>query len=194
MKLLKRVATAFAISTVAVVAQAAPITINFDTDVNGAVVVNGALLNSAYSGLGATFNSTARVVVGGGGVTSQPNFATGGATDLTTPLELVFDTFASSVGAANVFASSFTLTAFDINGNVLGSVNSIDFPGAVSLSGLGDIKSATFSTTNQYGIDDLTFDTVTTAAVPEPGSIALVGLGLFGFAASRRKSAKSKNA
>jgi hypothetical protein len=33
-----------------------------------------------------------------------------------------------------------------------------------------------------------------TAAVPEPMPIALVGIGLLGFAASRRKSAKSKNA
>lgn len=30
--------------------------------------------------------------------------------------------------------------------------------------------------------------------VPEPTTVALVGLGLLGFAASRRKSAKSKNA
>lgn len=32
------------------------------------------------------------------------------------------------------------------------------------------------------------------AAVPEPATIALLGLGLLSFAASRRKSAKSKNA
>ena len=31
-------------------------------------------------------------------------------------------------------------------------------------------------------------------AVPEPGTVALLGLGLLGFVASRRKSAKSKNA
>jgi hypothetical protein len=32
------------------------------------------------------------------------------------------------------------------------------------------------------------------AAVPEPTTVALFGLGLLGFAASRRKSANSKNA
>jgi hypothetical protein len=36
--------------------------------------------------------------------------------------------------------------------------------------------------------------TTASAAVPEPTTVALFGLGLLGFAASRRKSAKIKNA
>lgn len=55
----------------------------------------------------------------------------------------------------------------------------------VSLAGRNDPQ------TLQATIKLLTLDTpVVAAAIPEPGSMALLGLGLLGFAAARRKSAK----
>ena len=77
-------------------AQATVVNINFD-DVPG-----NTLLNTAYGGLGVTFNDTAAVHLGGGGVTSQPNFASGMAGNDVTTLVLTFDNYATSIGAYNV--------------------------------------------------------------------------------------------
>lgn len=161
-------------------AHASMVTINFDN------FTSGTLLNTAYSGLGLTFNSSAALIQGGGGVTSQPNFAVGSSQNFYTPLELIFDNYATSVGAFNVSGSSFTLSAFDLNGLLLGSGSTSTFGDQVLLSGIGNIKTARFTTTFQYGIDDLSFNTAA-SNVPEPGSIALVALGLIGFSAVRRK-------
>ncbi|WP_369124711.1 PEP-CTERM sorting domain-containing protein [Glaciimonas sp. Cout2] len=59
-----------------------------------------------------------------------------------------------------------------------------------------DIRSVVFSyngntTGDTIGMDDISF---ASNAVAEPTSLALLGRGLFGFVASRRKSSKNKNA
>lgn len=166
---------------------AAPVTLNFDTDLSGHTLVNGNLLNNVYGGLGVTFNSTAVVIASGGGVVSQPNFATGAFGNFNSNLVLVFDNFADSVGAANVTSSDWTLTAFDANSVVLGTIHSANFPGFVSLSGIGAIKTAVFSTTSQYGIDNLTFNAVANH-VPEPGTLVLLSLAMVGLVVVRRRA------
>lgn len=157
-------------------AQATVVNINFD-DVPG-----NTLLNTAYGGLGVTFNDTAAVHLGLGGVTSQPNFASGMAGNDFTTLVLTFDNFATSIGAYNVTNSAFTLSVYDVNGLLLGSSSAVYDYDYAFVAGVGNIKTAIFSTTSQYGIDDLSFD----AVVPEPGSIALIGLGMLGVTMTRR--------
>lgn len=61
-------------------------------------------------------------------------------------------------------------------------------PTLVTLNFIG-IDSVVFTPSNSGNLvfDDLQ---VTTAAVPEPATISLIGLALFGFAASRRKAGR----
>ena len=91
------------------------------------------------------------------------------------------------------FSLPFSSTAWTIN-NI-----SADLTAEFNLLGAGNYVLAfqqkipqNYSGPAQFAIDNISLNV--NNAVPEPTTVAILGLGLLGLAASRRKSAKSKNA
>lgn len=144
-------------------------------------------------------NGSALVAFNGGngptdGVISQ-TFATSAGTEYL----VEFDFGATANGFQRVIANildsdGLMLTSFN---QALGQNPPVDLQ-HFSFTFFGNGESATLqfidvpgnNSINQDGL----LDNVAVSAVPEPTSIALMGLGLLGFAASRRKAARARNA
>lgn len=122
------------------------------------------------------------------------------------PIAILFSNDQAGVGLDGGFFNAIggtAITAFARDGSLLGSVANealgIEFLGLVTADGTAQIAGLLFSLVGAepagFGIDNLRFglagQVVVPGAVPEPGSLALLGLGVAGLIAvsRRRKSA-----
>ena len=184
--------------------------INFDNiDVSGGPVA----VTNQYAAQGVTFSSASAYTVSDGVhapltasgllLVSYPFISspTAGAI-FTTQVKATFSTDVSNVSL--IFADTEigsvlgSMSAFDFNGNLLGTTGNITTPNNANFGGVAvgeltlalnysGIRSVVFNTDSDGAIvDNLSF----TPAVPEPEIYAMMvaGLGMTGFFARRRKS------
>lgn len=162
--------------------------IDFETDTFGNPTVSGTPVAGTYSSLGATFVGADFFTCGGGCPTPIfGHFISSSANDFFSPVTIMFSSVASFVSMVNVSNSAFTLSAFDVNNVLLGSVSVSSFLQVASISTAG-ISYVVVSTSFQYGFDDLTFF-LAQQPVPEPATIALLLLGVFGTVGLRVRHA-----